>query len=142
MSIPAILPTVHRGVLVASPSTALREQVRRNLEREAGLVQEVNGGADALVKLESGQWQLLFLDRRLLDLDAEELTEIIKVRFPGTEVVMLDSDSDSMLPWLVKGRTGSTWMRSSQGGVSGQEEETRPALEDRSIPKIDALPGM
>ncbi len=56
-------------------------------------VQEVLGGAEALVKLESGDWQVLFLDRRLPDLDAEELIQIIRRRFPGIEVVMLDSDS-------------------------------------------------
>jgi DNA-binding NtrC family response regulator len=56
-------------------------------------VQEARGGADALAQLESGQWQVLFLDRRLPDLDAEELVAIIKRRFPGIKVVLLDSDS-------------------------------------------------
>ena len=51
------------------------------------------GGADALDKLETGDWQVLFLDRRLPDLDAEELMETIRQRFPGIEVAMLDSDS-------------------------------------------------
>ena len=79
------------GVLVASASTSLREQVRHSLDDRRWPVQEACGGADALVKLESGNWQVLFLDRRLPDLDAEELIEIIKRRFPGIEVVMLDS---------------------------------------------------
>jgi DNA-binding NtrC family response regulator len=141
MSIPAILPPVHRGVLVASPSTALREQVRRNLEREAGPVQEVNGGADALVKLESGQWQLLFLDRRLLDLDAEELTEIIKVRFPGIEVVMLDSDGDSALPWLMPGKTvAASWTQPSRSAVATRAAE--PGASEKVRTEIQALPGM
>ena len=77
---------------MASPSTSLREQVRRSLQPRSWPVLEVTGGADALVKLESGDWQLLFLDRQLPDLDAEEVIQIIKVRFPGTEVVLLDSD--------------------------------------------------
>src|SRR5580704_17912320 len=105
MTSAAILSSIAGGVLVASPSTSLREQVRQSLQDERRPIHEVHGGADALVKLESGQWQLLFLDRRLRDLDAEELTEIIKVRFPGIEVVMLDSDGDSALPWLMPGKT-------------------------------------
>jgi len=133
---------VNRGVLVASPSTSLREHVRKNLDYGAGPVQEVNGGADALVKLESGQWQLLFLDRRLPDLDAEELMQIIKVRFPGIEVVMLDSDSDSTLPRLVQnGAALGSWLRPSRGAASGPEAGLRFPTEKTSA-EIQPLPGM
>jgi DNA-binding NtrC family response regulator len=44
--------------------------------------------------LESGFWQVLFLDRRLPDLDAEELSHTVRQRFPGIEVVLLDPESD------------------------------------------------
>jgi DNA-binding NtrC family response regulator len=93
MSISTVLTSPSGGVLVASASTSLREQVRHSLHGQRGPVQEACGGADALVKLESGNWQVLFLDRRLPDLDVEELIGIIKRRFPGIEVVMLDSDN-------------------------------------------------
>ncbi len=86
------------GVLVASASTSFREQVRHSLDDRRCPVQEVLGGAEALVKLESGDWQVLFLDRRLPDLDSEELIQIIRQRFPGIEVVLLDSDSGQALP--------------------------------------------
>ncbi len=56
-------------------------------------VHEACGGADALVKLETGNWQVLYLDRRLPDLDAEELIEVIRRRFPGIQVVLVDSDT-------------------------------------------------
>jgi len=98
MTSASILPLSTGGVLVASPNTSFREQVRRSLHRDQGPVQEVQGGADALVKLESGHWQLLFLDRRLNDLDVEELIEIIRLRHPGIEVVLLDSDSTAPFP--------------------------------------------
>jgi len=49
------------------------------------------GGADALAKLENGDWQLLFLDRRVSDLETGELIAIIQKRFPGIQVVLLDS---------------------------------------------------
>jgi DNA-binding NtrC family response regulator len=80
------------GVLIASPSSALREQVVHRLNGRWRPVQQALGGAEALKKLEEGGWQVLFLDRCLPDLDSEELIAIIQRRFPGIQVVMLDSD--------------------------------------------------
>jgi CheY-like chemotaxis protein len=40
------------------------------------------GEADALLKLETWNSQLLYLDRHLPDLDAEELVQVIKHRGP------------------------------------------------------------
>lgn len=80
------------GALIASPDSALREQVLHRLNGRCRPVQQALGGADALAKLEKGEWQVLFLDRRLPDLDTGELIAIIQRRFPGTQVVMLDSE--------------------------------------------------
>ncbi|HEY6766718.1 MAG TPA: sigma-54 dependent transcriptional regulator [Candidatus Sulfotelmatobacter sp.] len=81
------------GALIASPSSALREQVLLRLNGRCRPVHQAHGGADALVQLEKGTWQVLYLDRRLQDLDVEELIAIIRSRFPGTQLVMLDSDA-------------------------------------------------
>jgi len=91
LSIPAV--THHGAVLIASPNDALREQVRERLGGRCWPIQTALGGADALAKLEKGHWQVLFLDRRLPDLNAEELLAVIERRFPGIEVVLLESDS-------------------------------------------------
>jgi DNA-binding NtrC family response regulator len=80
------------GVLIASANGALRQQVLNRLNGRCRPVQQALGGADALAKLEKGDWQVLFLDRRLPDLDAEEVIAIIQRRFPGIQVVLLDSD--------------------------------------------------
>lgn len=80
------------AALVASPSSALRQEMLHRLSGRCRSVQQVMGGADALAKLEKGDWQVLFLDRRLPDLDAEELKTIISRRFPGIQVVLLDSE--------------------------------------------------
>ena len=86
------LPALSGGVLIASANRALRQQVLDQLNGRCRPVQQALGGADALAQLEKGDWQVLFLDRRLPDLDAEELIAIIERRFPGTEVILLDSD--------------------------------------------------
>jgi DNA-binding NtrC family response regulator len=84
------------GALIASPDSALREKVVHRLNGRCRPVQQALGGADALAKLEKGDWQVLFLDRRLPDLDAEELIATIRRRFPGIQVVMLDSDGTGL----------------------------------------------
>jgi DNA-binding NtrC family response regulator len=92
MTFPMIARAVG-GALIASPSKALREQVLHRLNGRWRPIQHALGGADALAKLEEGDWQVLFLDRRLPDLDSEELRAIIERRFPGIQVVLLDSDA-------------------------------------------------
>jgi DNA-binding NtrC family response regulator len=154
MTSAAIFPSITGGVLVASPSTSLREQVRRSLHDDRGPIHEVQGGADALVKLESGHWQLLFLDRRLRDLDAEELIEIIKRRFPGIEVVLLDSDSGA--PFSGRDPASGSWLNPAKVEVSAARgeasnpvvacaaEEPRPHLvpESATARVVAPLPGM
>jgi len=96
MSVMPVFPMIAGavgGALIASPSSALREQVLHSLNGRWRPVQNAMGGAEALVKLEEGNWQVLFLDRRLPDLDSEELIAIIRQRFPGIQVVLLDSDA-------------------------------------------------
>jgi DNA-binding NtrC family response regulator len=135
---PILSPASNGGVLIASPSTVLREQVLHSLDGTDRPVHEARGGAEALVKLEDGNWQLLFLDRRLPDLDAEELILIIKQRFPGIEVVLLDSDSGQPLPGFAIENPGLELL---DGGEEEAEEESRPPkrLQNHSV---EPLPGM
>ncbi len=82
-------------VLVASPSPVVRQRVLESLRSPVRRFEQAAGGAEALGHLESGFWQVLFLDRRLPDLDAEELSQTVRQRFPGIEVVLLDPESDA-----------------------------------------------
>jgi transcriptional regulator with GAF, ATPase, and Fis domain len=87
------LPSVvlpEAGVLVASSSSLLRQRFVENFDAQAAIEQAM-GGADALHKLETGKWQLLVLDRRLPDLDAEELVSIVRRRFPTVHVMLLEA---------------------------------------------------
>jgi DNA-binding NtrC family response regulator len=72
----------------------VRQRVLESLRSPARRFEQATGGAEALVHLESGFWQVLFLDRRLPDLDAEELSHTVRQRFPGIEVVLLDPEAD------------------------------------------------
>jgi len=97
MSAPLSIPVLSSsgGALIASASSCIREQVLHRLNGRCRPVQQASGGADALAKLESGDWQVLFLDRRLPDLEAEEVMAISQRRFPRVQVVLLDLDDET-----------------------------------------------
>lgn len=128
---------------MASPSHALRERVIDRLPHHHGPVQEAAGGAEALVKLETGHWQVLLLDRRLPDLDAEELIQIIKKRFPGIEVVLLDSETGR--PLCGSGPVGSWLQAMNEPETAGAERdrcESPVVVRSATMPGGEPLPGM
>ena len=86
------------AVIVASSNSGLRQQILQSLSLSRIVAAEAFGGADALGKLENSECQLLLLDRKLPDLDAEELLEIIHQRFPGIDVLLLDEAGRPALP--------------------------------------------
>jgi len=93
-----LMPNYADHILVASPSSAVRQRVLESLRSPARRVEQASGGAEALDQLEKGPWQVLFLDRSLPDLNAEELSEIIRQRFPAVEIVLLESEVDADMP--------------------------------------------
>jgi DNA-binding NtrC family response regulator len=142
-TIPNLSPS--GGALIASPSSALREQVLQTLKGRCRPVQQALGGAEALVTLEKCDCEVLFLDRRLPDLDAEELIAIIERRFPGTQVVMLDSDSDAPLASATAGDGGggtAAWQRRGLGRDGIRREIGRVETGLPAPQRSEPLPGM
>jgi DNA-binding NtrC family response regulator len=127
-------PNYDGHILVASPSPQVRQRVLESLRSPVRRCEQAMGGAEALVRLESGSWQVLFLDRRLPDLDAEELGQTVRQRFPGIEVVMLDHDFNSDLHLNTAAEDAAF------------EQDSHPHAKD-TLPgfqpaRADALPGM
>jgi DNA-binding NtrC family response regulator len=90
-----LLPNYADHILVASPSSAVRQRVLESLRSPARRVEQANGGAEALDHLESGDCQVLFLDRALPDLNAEELSVLIRQKFPKVEIVLVDGEPET-----------------------------------------------
>jgi two-component system, NtrC family, nitrogen regulation response regulator GlnG len=90
-------PNYGDHVLVATPSSVVRQRVLESLDPRAYRVEHASGGAEALLHLEKGPWHKLFLDRRLPDLDAEELGETVRQHYPGLEVVWVDDENDTVV---------------------------------------------
>ena len=89
----AAFPVPTGGVLVASVNAHVRDHVVNKLQLGRGPIGIASGGAEALAKLDSGNWQTLILDRQLPDLDAEELRGITERQYPGIRVMLLDPAS-------------------------------------------------
>jgi DNA-binding NtrC family response regulator len=90
----AIAPSFVRTgsrVLVASADRAFRMLVRKNRESEGLLSEEAVGGAHALAKLLHFSCDSVLLDRHLPDLDAKEVAELIRQRYPQMKVEFVDS---------------------------------------------------
>jgi DNA-binding NtrC family response regulator len=144
------IPTHYANhVLVASPNPVVRQHVLESLRSPARRFEQATGGAEALVHLESGFWQVLFLDRRLPDLDAEELGDTVRQRFPEIEVVMLDSDRDPTMdgepetPIEISSVSGLAQEKQNYGD-EGKNDDPRveKILFDTSTILAPALPGM
>jgi DNA-binding NtrC family response regulator len=90
------MPNYTEHILVASPSSVVRQRVLDSLRSPERQVEEAIGGAEALNCLEHGIWQVLFLDRSLPDLNTEELSQIIRQRFPKVEIVLLNAEAETV----------------------------------------------
>ncbi len=141
-----ISPNYASHILVASPSTIVRQRVLESLRSPVRRFEQAIGGAEALVHLESGRWQVLFLDRRLPDLDSEELSETVRQRFPEIEVVLLDSELDgefnpkaNLEPLLDPVAAGDPYSIERGPEMRNDDAEITPATQSCLE---DPLPGM
>ncbi|MGA3125307.1 MAG: sigma-54 dependent transcriptional regulator [Candidatus Korobacteraceae bacterium] len=86
--IPALRGTA--TILIATPNASLRKRLGDAL-RKAALVEDASSGAEALSILERRGARILVLDRKLPDLNSDELIGVVERQFPCTDVVLLDS---------------------------------------------------
>lgn len=147
ISFPAVAENVR--ALIASPSSSLREHLLERMEGRCERIEHVHGGADALAKLEEGDWQVLFLDRRLPDLDCDELLAIIHRRFPGIQVIVLDAESTLPAGRSVRLASGDTVSAGARDispnhvlGMKTVSGEPPEELEQSLPNRCRSLPGM
>ncbi|MDE3181409.1 MAG: sigma-54-dependent Fis family transcriptional regulator [Acidobacteriota bacterium] len=89
MSAPLTNP-LFSSALVASPNHEFRRRLLELLRPSHCRVQEARGGAEALAKLDGGEWQALLLDNWLPDLDVDEFLSIVKSRHPNLKVLVIE----------------------------------------------------
>jgi transcriptional regulator with PAS, ATPase and Fis domain/CheY-like chemotaxis protein len=86
-------------VLIVSPNSRLRDELREKLVLPRWRVIEAAGGADALTRLRehNNDTAVLLLDPILPDLTPGEFNRIVRDRFPNTQVLMLNSHTGQLL---------------------------------------------
>ena len=78
-------------VLVASADSRFRKRLMTDPLYAAARREEACGGAQALARLGEMRCDSVLLDRHLPDLDAQEVAELIRKRYPLINVEMVDS---------------------------------------------------
>lgn len=98
------------SILIATPNALLRKQLGDHL-RAVTLVEEVRTGAEALERLQQRGARIVVLDRKIPDLNCEELVGVVESQYPGTEVVLIDNDSGVInLPEEMRGDEPFCWL--------------------------------
>src|SRR5271169_2419414 len=93
MSIGAI-PAAHQDscrILIASSDPNIRTRSIADTIGQKVSFEEAPSGAEAMARLRSVAFDLLILDRRLPDLNADEVAEIVRKKFPGLRIQLVDS---------------------------------------------------
>jgi transcriptional regulator with GAF, ATPase, and Fis domain len=139
-------------VLIASPDEGFRRRVLGSAAYAECVGEEAIGGAHALAKLGQLAGNLacgvrlanpvsVLLDRNLPDLDAFELADMIRKRYPQIDVEMVDSRNGV---WETGNEAQSTEVRETQAG----SRRLQVAMRERTIPRANppsgdrGLPGM
>lgn len=93
----AMTPSIRNygRILVASADSSFRRRLIASPVYGSSRSEEAVGGAHALAKLAQFSCDGVLLDRHLPDLDAAEVAELIRQKYPRTEVEFVDSQAEA-----------------------------------------------
>ena len=93
----AMTPSIRNygRILVASADSSFRRRLITSPVYGRARSEEAVGGAHALAKLAQFSCDGVLLDRHLPDLDAAEVAELIRQKYPRTEVEFVDSQAEA-----------------------------------------------
>lgn len=83
-----------RSVVVASADAGLRQRLKKSLSGLRWQVREAGGGAEAMAQLEESRPEALVVDSWLPDLEIGEFASVIRMMYPGMEVLRVDGGVD------------------------------------------------
>ena len=129
-------------VLVVSPNPKLRDELMEKLCLPRWRVGEASGGAEALKRLREhdGNDAVLLLDPVLPDLNAGEFHRIVRDRFPGTQVLMLNSHTGQLLVGSASPTPISRKVVDAVNRVASiRTEALRPSEEGHSEPESNGV---
>lgn len=85
------------GVLLVSPNSRLKAELRSKLRAPRWLLVEAGSGAEALEHLRENPGELLLLDPALPDLEATEFSGMVREQFPAVQVVSINPQTGALV---------------------------------------------
>jgi DNA-binding NtrC family response regulator len=83
-----------RTVVLASADIGLRQKLKKSLTELRWQVREASGGAEAMAQLEESRAEALLVDSWLPDLEVGEFASVIRMMYPGMEMLRVDGGAD------------------------------------------------
>lgn len=136
------------SAVIASPNPDFRRRVHEMLHSVPCSVAEVQGGAEALAKLEIGGCQALLLDRWLPDLDVSEFVNLVKDLYPDVRILVMDpggeQDEAGDIAWQSSPQKDTRTSEDSDETslLSSELESSFPTTPETPSPPVEPLPGM
>jgi DNA-binding NtrC family response regulator len=85
------------GILLVSPNSRLRQELREKLRLPCWELYEAQGGAEALEYLHENHIEILLLDPILPDLVASEFSDMVRERFPTVQLLSINSHTGHLV---------------------------------------------
>jgi transcriptional regulator with GAF, ATPase, and Fis domain len=85
------------GVMLVSPNSGLRLQLREKLRRPRWNLIEAASGAEALEYLHESVSEILLLDPLLPDLESNEFSAMVAERFPSVQILRVNSHTGHLV---------------------------------------------
>jgi DNA-binding NtrC family response regulator len=85
------------GVLLVSPNSRLRVQLREKLRESRWSLTEAASGAEALEYLHERSSEILLLDPLLPDLESSEFGAMVREQFPGVQILTVNSHTGQLV---------------------------------------------
>lgn len=85
------------GVLLVSPNSRLRSELRSKLQAPRWLLTEAGSGAEALEHLQENPRELLLMDPMLPDLEASEFSVMVREQFPEVQIISVNPHTGTLV---------------------------------------------
>jgi DNA-binding NtrC family response regulator len=99
----AVLPNVRLneksaiGVLLVSPNSRLRLELREKLHQARWNLTDASSGAEAFECLHEGPCEILLLDPMLPDLEPSEFSGMVRAQFPNVQILSVNSHTGQLI---------------------------------------------
>jgi DNA-binding NtrC family response regulator len=127
------------GVLLVSPNSRLRAQLREKLRQPRWTLTEAAGGAEALEYLHENFSELLLLDPLLPDLESNEFSAMVRELFPDVQILTVNPHTGQ----LVLGTSSPTTLSAAltevlYGAINAQPNSISPVQMRRQLAGSDS----